>query len=122
MLDKTLPVNYNFLNLSVANFHARAYNSFMKINVPHIAKLANLPLSDEEIKKFDKQLAETLTYVEKLQEIDTKNVEPTSHVTGLENITRVDIAKPSLTQKEALGNAKKTHNGSFIVDAILENA
>jgi aspartyl-tRNA(Asn)/glutamyl-tRNA(Gln) amidotransferase subunit C len=94
----------------------------MKINVPHVAKLANLTLTDEEIKKFDKQLAETLSYVEKLQEIDTKSIKPTSQVTGLENITREDIAKPSLTQKQALSNTKKTHNGSFIVNAILENA
>jgi aspartyl-tRNA(Asn)/glutamyl-tRNA(Gln) amidotransferase subunit C len=94
----------------------------MKIDVPHIAKLANLPLSDDEIKKFDKQLAETLKYVENLGEIDTKNVEPTAHVTGLENVTREDVAQPSLTQKQALSNAKKTHNGSFIVDAILDNA
>lgn len=94
----------------------------MKINVPHVAKLANLSLSDEEIKKFDKQLEETLAYVENLKEIDTSKVTATSQVTGLENLTREDIAKPSLTQKQALSNAKKTHNGSFEVDAILENA
>jgi aspartyl-tRNA(Asn)/glutamyl-tRNA(Gln) amidotransferase subunit C len=93
----------------------------MKINVPHIAKLANLPLTDDEIKKFDKQLAETLKYVENLGEIDTKNIEPTAHVTGLENVTREDIAQPSLTQKEALSNSKKTYKGSFEVDAILDN-
>ena len=94
----------------------------MKLNVPHIAKLANLPLSADEIKKFESQLEETLAYAEKLQEIDTDKVKPTSHVTGLENITREDIAQPSLTQKQALSNAKKTHNGSFEVDAILDNA
>ena len=94
----------------------------MKINVPHVAKLANLQLSDDEIKKFDKQLAETLKYVENMAEIDTKNIKPTSHVTGLENITREDVAQPSLTQKQALSNAKKTYNGSFEVDAILDNA
>jgi aspartyl-tRNA(Asn)/glutamyl-tRNA(Gln) amidotransferase subunit C len=94
----------------------------MKINVPHIAKLANLPLSDEEITKFDKQLEETLAYVENLKEINTDKVIATSQVTGLENVTREDIAHPSLTQKQALSNAKKVHNGSFIVDAILDNA
>lgn len=93
----------------------------MKINVPHIAKLANLPLTDEEIKKFDVQLEETLKYIEKLNEVDTKNVQPTSNVTGLENITREDIAKPSLTQKQALVNAKNAFKGSFVVDAILDN-
>lgn len=93
----------------------------MKLDVTHTAKLANLPLKDNEIKKFEKQLAETLTYIENLQEIDTKNIKPTSHVTGLENVTREDIATPSLTQKQALSNTKKTHKGFFQVDAILDN-
>lgn len=87
----------------------------MKINVAHIAKLANLPLSDEEKSKFEKQLEETLTYVENLKEIETKDVEPTSQVTGLENVTREDIAAPSLTQEEALSNVKPARNASASV-------
>jgi len=93
----------------------------MKIDVSHVAKLANLPLSDEEKKKFEKQLSETLDYVAQLEEIDTKGVEPTSQVTGLENVTREDEVTPSLSQKEALKNAKSTHNGFFKVKAILDN-
>lgn len=92
----------------------------MKIDVSHIAKLAQLPLSDEEKKRFEKQLEETITYVENLNEVDTKGVEPTSQVTGLENVTREDIAKPSLTQEEALSNTKSKHNGLFKVNAIFE--
>ncbi len=94
----------------------------MKINVPHIAKLANLPLTEEETKKFETQLSSILHYVEKLKNIDTKSVKPTSQITGLENVTREDKAENSLTQKEALSNTNKTHNGSFEVDAILDNA
>ena len=93
----------------------------MKINVPHVAKLANLTLSDKELKKFDSQLQETVDYVEELEEVNTKGVEPTSQVTGLENVLREDVATPSLTQDEALSNAKATHNGFFKVDAILED-
>lgn len=93
----------------------------MKIDVSHVAKLANLPLSDAEKKKFEKQLSETLDYVKQLEEIDTKGVEPTSQVTGLENVTREDEVTPSLSQEEALSNAKSTHNGFFKVPAILEN-
>jgi aspartyl-tRNA(Asn)/glutamyl-tRNA(Gln) amidotransferase subunit C len=93
----------------------------MKINVPHIAKLANLPLSSDEGKRFEKQLEETLDYVEELNQVDTKNVEPTSQVTGLENVAREDISKPSLTQDEALSNTTKSYNGFFKVNAILEN-
>lgn len=91
----------------------------MKINVVHVAKLANLPLKKEEISKFEKQLSEILTYIEKLQEVDTRNIETTSQVTGLENITRQDGTTPSLTQEEALSNTISQHNGLFKVKAIL---
>lgn len=94
--------------------------SLMKIDVTHVAKLANLPLTDEEKKKFEKQLSETLDVIANLSEIDTKNIEPTSQVTGLENVTREDEVKPSLSQKEALQNAKATYKGYFKVAAIIE--
>lgn len=93
----------------------------MKLNVNHIAKLANLPITQTEEKKLETQLTETLKYVEILQEIDTANLHPTAHVTGLENITREDLPASSLSQEQALSNAKKKYNGFFIVNAILEN-
>jgi aspartyl-tRNA(Asn)/glutamyl-tRNA(Gln) amidotransferase subunit C len=93
----------------------------MKLDIKHISKLANLPITKEEEQKLEAQLSETLTYIEILKEVDTKNVEPTAHVTGLENITREDKSSSSLTQKQALSNAKKQHDGFFIVNAILEN-
>jgi len=92
----------------------------MKIDVTHVAKLANLPLKPKEKEKFEKQLTEILSYVEKLNSIDTRNVESTSQVTGLENITREDETSPSLSQEEALSNTKSQHNGLFKVKAILE--
>lgn len=91
----------------------------MKIDVTHVAKLANFPLKPEEKEKFEKQLTEILSYVEKLKEVDTKNVEITSQVTGLENATREDKTTPSLSQEEALSGAKNKHNGLFKVKAIL---
>lgn len=91
----------------------------MKIDIKHIAKLASLPLLPTEINKLEKQLEETLDYVKELSEIDTNNVEPTSQVTGLENVLREDVAKPSLTQAEALSNTKSKHNGFFKVRAIF---
>lgn len=93
----------------------------MKIDVSHVAKLANLPLSVEEKKKFEKQLNEIVAYVEKLNEVDTKNVEITSQVTGLENFTREDTPAPSLTQEEVLSGTKSKHNGFFKIDAILDS-
>lgn len=97
------------------------YNSSMKFNISHVAKLANLPLTSEEKKKFETQLEETIKYVENLNEVDTKGIEPTSQVTGLENVTREDVVAPSLTQEEALSNAKSTHNGFFKVKGILSD-
>ena len=91
----------------------------MKIDVSHVAKLANLPLKPDEEKRFEKQLSEILSYVEKLKEVDTKNVEITSQVTGLENVTREDETSPSLSQEEALSKAKTKHNELFKVKAIL---
>lgn len=93
----------------------------MKFDISHVAKLANLPLTDEEKKRFGKQLEETIEYIENLNEVDTKGVEPVSQVTGLENVTREDIVKPSLSQEEALKNAGSTHNGFFKVRGILGN-
>lgn len=92
----------------------------MKINVSHVAKLANLPLKPIEKDKFEKQLLEILSYFEKLKKVDTKNIETTSQVTGLENVTREDETSPSLTQEEAISNSKSTHNGFFKVKAMLE--
>lgn len=93
----------------------------MKIDVSHVAKLANLPLTDREKNKFEKQLSSILEYIEKLNEVDTKGIEPTSQVTGLENVTREDAATPSLSQDEVLQNTNSKHNGLFKVPAILES-
>lgn len=92
----------------------------MKINITHVAKLANLELSEDEKKTFEPQLSSILKYIKKLQEVDTKDVEPTSQVTGLENVARNDETKPSQTQDEALTNAKDKHNGMFKVKAIFD--
>jgi aspartyl-tRNA(Asn)/glutamyl-tRNA(Gln) amidotransferase subunit C len=92
----------------------------MKIDVLHIAKLANLPLKEDEIKKYEEQLLEILEYIEVLKKVNTDNVSETSQVTGLENVTKEDLTTPSLPQDEALSNTKNTHNGFLKVKAILE--
>ena len=92
----------------------------MKINIKHIAKLANLTLSKEEEKKFAKQLTAVLDHIQNLQKVDTINVEETSQVTGLENVLREDVARESLTVEKALSNAKAKHNNLFQVKGILK--
>lgn len=83
--------------------------------------MANVQINSSEINKFEKQLSEVLEYVKKLDEVTVTDVEPTSQVTGLENILREDIAEASLSQEEALAGAKNKHNGMFQVGGILEN-
>ena len=90
----------------------------MKIDVNHVAKLANLKLTPTEEKTFEKQLGGVLSYISKLNEIKTDKVEPISNITGQLNVSREDEAKPSLSQEDALKNAPKVHNGFFEVDAI----
>ncbi len=91
-----------------------------KTTVQHVAKLANLKLGAKEIGKFQKQLAEILDYVNQLNQVKTKGVEPTSQVTGLENVFRKDESRPSLSQKEVLSNAKSKEKGMFKIKAIFE--
>ncbi|HEX7456063.1 MAG TPA: Asp-tRNA(Asn)/Glu-tRNA(Gln) amidotransferase subunit GatC [Candidatus Nanoarchaeia archaeon] len=89
--------------------------------VKHVATLANLPLEASELTTFSKQLSEVIDYnMTLLAKVDTKDIEPTAHVTGAKNIQRPDVTEPGLTQKEALKNSKSVHNGFFKVKAILE--
>jgi len=87
--------------------------------VKHIAKLANLQLSKEEIKEFQKQLAETLDSIAHLNQIDTEKIPPTSQVSGNRNVFREDIIRPSQSQEETLANAKRKHKGYFVTEAIF---
>lgn len=93
----------------------------MKIDVKHVAKLANLAISDSQIKKFEKQLSSILDHINKLQKVNTEKVAEASQITGLENVTREDIANSerTLTQDEALSNTKSSQNGLFKVKGVL---
>lgn len=70
--------------------------------VRHIAKLARIRLTDEEVKKFSKQLTDVLEYVNILAEVDTKDVVETSQVTGLKNVMEEDRLIPSQSSREEL--------------------
>lgn len=92
------------------------------INIKKIAKLAELTLTDEEAKVLEEQLEKTIEHIESLDAIDTDNVALTNEVTDLKNVAREDVVVPSLSQTDALKNAKKTYNGFFMVPVILEEA
>ncbi|MFD1884119.1 Asp-tRNA(Asn)/Glu-tRNA(Gln) amidotransferase subunit GatC [Paenibacillus wenxiniae] len=95
----------------------------MSINisdVEHVAKLARLDLSEEEKEMFTAQLSAILKYAEKLNELDTDNVEPTTHVLHVSNVMRDDEVKESLPIEKVLRNAPDDENGQFKVPAVLE--
>ncbi len=100
--------------------NSKVKNQNVKIDIDKVAKLANLSLDEQEKKVFTPQLSETIDYIEKLEEINTSVVEPTSQVTDLENVTRDDVAEPSLTKEDALKNANSTYNDFILTEAILE--
>lgn len=87
-------------------------------DIKKLARLANLTLTPEEESRFAGQLDETLTHLRSLEEIDTSNIDPRP-VHSLTNVWREDKVRPSLTQSEALGNAKQTKDGYFVVERIL---
>ena len=90
-------------------------------DVERIAELANLTLSADLLSTIPAQLSAIIDLVNKLQEVDTTNVEPTSQVTGMTNVFREDAVEPSFTQEEALSNAPRSDNGYFVVNAIFDN-
>ncbi len=95
----------------------------MKISrkdVEHVARLARLRLTEEEKEKFGRQLNQILEYVEKLNELDTENVEPASHVVPLKNVLREDEVSPSLPVEEVLSNAPEKKGRYFKVPRIIE--
>jgi len=91
-----------------------------KEEIEHIATLARLSLSGEEKELFCSQLSSVLNYMEKLNELDTKDVEPTSHVLSLSNVMRDDIPEPSIPKEAALMNAPDHTEKFFRVPKIIE--
>jgi aspartyl-tRNA(Asn)/glutamyl-tRNA(Gln) amidotransferase subunit C len=87
--------------------------------VEHVAKLARLELKEEELETFGRQLSEVLTYIEKLNELDTTGVEPMSHAVEITNVFREDETGKSLPVEEALGNAPESEDGFFKVPKVL---
>jgi aspartyl-tRNA(Asn)/glutamyl-tRNA(Gln) amidotransferase subunit C len=88
--------------------------------VLHVAKLARLELSSEEIERLTDQLSNILTYVEKLNQLDTKRIEPTSHVLSLSNVFREDRSRSSLPVEKVLENAPDSEGPFFQVPKIIE--
>ena len=87
-------------------------------DVEHVAKLARLDLTEEEKVKFSKQLGDVLKYVEQMNEVDTSNVEPLSHVVDFNNVMREDEIHYDCSKEELMMNAPEEENGFFRVPKI----
>ena len=89
-------------------------------DVPKIAQLARLQLSDEETAKFQAQLSQVLAYVEKLEKVDVTGVEPTAHANAVFNVFREDAPRDWFSAEDGLANAPRTANQLFIVPKVIE--
>jgi aspartyl-tRNA(Asn)/glutamyl-tRNA(Gln) amidotransferase subunit C len=94
--------------------------SISKEQVQKVAMLGRLKLSEEEAEQYTTQLNDILQFVEKLNELDTEAVEPTSHVLPMQNVLREDEVRPSLERDKALANAPEQQDGMFRVPAVFE--
>ena len=90
-----------------------------KQEVRHIAKLANLDFSEEEIGRFTQQFNSILEYVARLDALDTSAIEPTSHVDSGSHALRDDTLRPSMSREEALANAPDSERGHFKVPKVI---
>ncbi len=91
-----------------------------KKEVEHVAHLARLTFAEDEKERLVQQLSSILSYVEKLNELDAKDIEPTSHVLTLQNIFKEEEAKISLTREQVLANAPDKTEEFFKVPRIIE--
>ncbi len=88
--------------------------------VEHIAYLARLTLTEEEITLYSKQLNNILKYIDKLNELDVDQVEPMSHVLDIINVMREDKHLPSLSREEVMANAPDHDGEHFKVPRVLK--
>jgi aspartyl-tRNA(Asn)/glutamyl-tRNA(Gln) amidotransferase subunit C len=94
----------------------------MKITVEeveHVARLARLEVGTEEKQNLTEQLNEILLYMEKLNELDTTGVVPTSHVVDLRNAFREDVVLESMPRTKTLQNAPEDNGAEFLVPRVI---
>ena len=83
--------------------------------VLHVARLARIELSEEEIARMPPELSKILEHVETMNELDLEGIEPTSHVVDLTNVLREDVPRPGLPREQALSQAPDASEGGFRV-------
>jgi aspartyl-tRNA(Asn)/glutamyl-tRNA(Gln) amidotransferase subunit C len=86
-----------------------------RAEVRHVARLARLQLSDDEVDRMAVELAGVLDHIATIEQLDLDAVEPTSHVVAVENALRADETQPSLSREQALASAPAVADGGFAV-------
>jgi aspartyl-tRNA(Asn)/glutamyl-tRNA(Gln) amidotransferase subunit C len=92
----------------------------LKLSIEHLARLARLTVSEDEKILFSDQINGILNYMDKLNELETGTVEPTSHVISLSNVVREDRPKDSLDREDAFMNAPDRTDKFYRVPKIIE--
>ena len=88
--------------------------------VLHIAELAKLALSEDEIALFGEQLGEILAYADRLNSLDTSAIAPTAQAIAMRNVTRQDAVRPSLAPEQALANAPDHEGEMFRIKPVFD--
>jgi aspartyl-tRNA(Asn)/glutamyl-tRNA(Gln) amidotransferase subunit C len=86
-----------------------------RAQVLHVARLARLELTEEEVARMSTELSDVLTHIEKIGELDLVGVPPTTHVVVVSNALRPDEPEPSLSREVALASAPAVADGGFLV-------
>ena len=89
-------------------------------DVRQVAIIARIGMTDQDLQRFRTELTAILAHCNDLQQVDTEGVEPTAHVTGLENIMAADASRPSLPRDAVLANAPETEEGLIRVKPVLD--
>ncbi len=93
-----------------------------RAQVLHVAKLARLKLSEEEVERMTEELSGILAHVDRIAQMDLEGIEPTTHVVALENVLRPDVPRPSLSREQALASAPEPVEGAFRVPSPQADA
>jgi aspartyl-tRNA(Asn)/glutamyl-tRNA(Gln) amidotransferase subunit C len=90
--------------------------------VEHVAALARLGLTPEELERMREQLSSVLEHISMLEDVDTNDIPPTAQVIELESVMRDDDVRPSLPREAVLLNAPRQEDGYFRVNAVLDQS
>ena len=104
----------------VARRYHRPVPAITRADVEHVADLARLHLTDDELDRMQTQLSRILEAIEALRDVDTSSVGPTASVIQLENVMREDVARPGISREAALVNAPQRDDPFLRVPTVLE--